>query len=972
MAEQKKTSTRGTPTKYKGIFKWGDKYVVRARATHQATKKEIEKESILEPGSTLSEARKEQAKLKKQLQKESLSDSHLIKPRRTNPLCKRCPLHKKSKTVCCEGAGPKTADIWMWGEALGANEEEKGRPFIGDAGFKLNYCLARAGLKRKEVRLENTVRCRPPGNKNPTVKQITACYGYTLYDLLKHKPKVVVALGSIAYKTLTGQIETNKKGEQKVKLSTRTVSDWRGFYEQVTISHSRKKKGKKRKTISHTFWLVPTNHPSACLHNWELDDLLVFDLSIAKDLAAGKEPLKKPDTKVHVVKDFAQAKQLIARLKKLMRFVFDLETTGLSPHTSKIMCFGFCWKAGEAWVLPWHTRGPTPFWKPHERRVLVELLTELFEDASVMGQNLKFDLKHIRKLTGLTDFDIAFDTLIAAANVDENKPKGLTFLCQWHLNWTKYDAAMDPWKTEEGKHKVFKTWEVPDQLLWRYCGIDCDGTFQVRKKLIPLLKKEKTVKPYKNHMGLIHPLMDAEYRGIQGDRDRLLYMSKQFRGDSAKIVKRLRKKADKLLGEVRDKKGKIVIFNPNSHQQLGNLLLAAGADLKKKTKGGGVATDKFVLGALSLKKTKAGTIARDVVKLRKLEGYITKNLDGTDGDGGFIQHMESGDRFHPNYNIHIARTGRQSADDPPVQTLPRTGAVRTILVPDSPDHIILSADYEKIELCVLSWLSNEWIMINELLTGVDLHTRMAVVSRLMREPTDKEWKKIAPLIEKDERSVAKGVNFGIPYGRGAYAIAEANPEVFPLNMPMKDRTQKVQRVIDAYFSKYQMISEFREQQVELAESQGFIRSALYGRKRRLKGVDWFNSKYGLRTDKRDFDLSHLHREAYNFQVQGIAGDKMTAATKRVYEAIKRERIPGLRIILTLHDQLVFSCLRKHSEEAQHLIVTNMRDKLPKQGRFKYEMPLKVECLEQRCFGEEYQTEEEKEEYQGYLDERQAA
>jgi DNA polymerase-1 len=580
---------------------------------------------------------------------------------------------------------------------------------------------------------------------------------------------VIVALGSIAYKTLTGQVETNKKGEQKIKLGTRTVKAWRGFYEEITLSWT----SKKGKTKKHTVWLVPTFHPAACLHNWELDDLLVFDLSIAKDLVAGKQPLKKPTTKVRVVKDFAGAKSLIALLKQQQRFAFDLETTGLSPHSAKIMCFGFCFEKGEAWILPWHTRGPTERWTPKEQRILVRLLTDLFETSSLVGQNIKFDLKHIRKLTGITDFNISFDTMIAQANIDENKSKGLTFLCQWYLRWTKYDAAMDKWKGKGGKRGFFKTWEVPDHMLWEYCGYDCDGNWSVREKQIPLLKKEKTVGPYKNHMGLIHPLMDAEYRGIQGDKDRLLYMSKQFRAESKKIVKKLRKKADKHLGEVRDKKGVIIIFNPNSPVQLANLLKAVGATLTRKTPAGNASTNKFVLEALSLQKTKAGTIARDIRKLRKLEGYITKNLDGTDGDEGFIQHMEDGDRFHPNYNIHIARTGRQSADDPPVQTLPRTGAIRTILVPDTPDHVILSADYEKVELCVLSWLANEEIMINELASDVDLHTRMAVVARLMREPTDEEWERIAPLIGKDERSVAKGANFGIPYGRGAYAIAEA-------------------------------------------------------------------------------------------------------------------------------------------------------------------------------------------------------
>lgn len=954
-----KPAKKWLPTKYQGISECGDTYVVRARATVDG--KEIEKQRVLDPGTSLEDALVEKKCLRAELIGEPVQ---VIKPRKPNPTCQLCNLHKTSQTVCCLGSGPKSAKTMLVGEALGVNEAEKGKPFCGDAGWKLNYCLKRAGLNRKELRIENTCRCKPPGNKNPTIQQISACYGYLLRDILVNKPKVVVALGSIAFKTLTGQIEINKKGEQKVKLGARSVSDWRGFYEQVTLSWT----SKKGKIYNHTFWLVPTFHPAACLHDWQKDDLLVFDLLLAKELAAGKQPLKEPDTKVYVVKDFVEAKHLIARLKRQARFVFDLETTGLSPHDSKIMCFGFCFKEGEAWILPWHTRGPTPFWRLQERRELVELLTQLFEQASLIGQNLKFDLKHIRKLLGLTDFNINFDTMIAHHNIDENKLHGLTFLCQWFLRWTKYDAAMDQWKVKAGKKTIFKTWEVPDQMLWKYCGYDCDGPFRLRKIFLPLLKKEGTVKAYKNHMGLVHPLMDAEYRGIQCDKHRLLYLSSKFRKEADTAIKKLRKRADKYLGEVRDSKGKPVIFNPESPKQLANLLEAAGAKLSKKTKGKtGFSTDKSVLEALSLEKTPAGTIARDMVTLRKVSGYIGKNLDGKDGDEGFIQYLEGG-RFHPSYNIHIPRTGRQSANDPPVQTIPRTGAIRSFLVPDSPDHVILSADYEKIELFVLSWLSNEWIMINELLTGVDLHTRMAVVSRLMREPTNKEWEQIAPLIGKDERSVAKGVNFGIPYGRGAYAIAEANPEVFPLNMPMRDRTNKVQRVIDAYFDKYQLIAEFRERQVELVEKQGHLRNVTIGRKRRFAGgLNWFNSRYGMMTGKRDMDLGHLYREVYNFQVQSIAGDKMTRATKRVYEGIKRESIPGLRIILTLHDQLVFSCQKDYADEASVLIIGWMRDKLPKGGDFQYEVPLKVECLQQRCFGEEYQSLEEKEEYQGYLE-----
>lgn len=848
-------------------------------------------------------------------------------------------------------------------EAVGVEAQHKGKLFVGDAGWKLNYLLKRSGLNRKELRIESAVKCRPPGNGKPSVKHISACYGYLLRTLLKNKPKVVVCLGSVAYQTLLGEVVTQKNGHQSVKKDTKTVSKWRGFYNKHTISWTTK----KGKTLSHTFWVVPTHSPNVCLRDWEKDDLVTFDLRIAKQLAADKEPLKSPTTKITVADTFEKALALISRLERLENgFVFDLETTGLSPHTSQLMCAGFCFDDDESHILPWMVQGKKYFWTPQQRRILIGRLTDLFLKAKLIGQNLKFDCKHIRKLTGIVDFNVVFDTMIAHANVDENKPHNLTFQSQWFLRWKKYDAAMDEYKETVGKKTIFRTWDVPNRLLWSYCGYDCNATWLIKKKLVKLLKKEKVVGPFKGHMGLINPLADAEYRGLQCDKERLLYLSQYYRKQSDKILVKLRKQATKLFGTVRDKKGNIVIFNPNSHVQLATLLEAAGADLRKKTKGGNRSTDKFVLEALSTKKTRAGRIAKAVIDRRKFEGYITKNLDGTESDGAFLQFLESNDRFHPNFNIHIARTGRLSADDPPVQTLPRTGAIRSIIIPDTPDHVILSADYEKVELCVLAWLSNEWIMINELLTGVDLHTRMAVVARLMREPTDAEWKELAPLITKDERSVAKGANFGIPYGRGAYAIAEANPDSFPIDMPMKERQALVQRVIDAYFEKYRKIAAFRRRKVALAEQNGELVSALFHRKRRLPGIAWFLSQYGLRTDNRDYGLSHLHREAYNFEVQAIAGDVMTRATKRVYDGIRRSRFPGLRIILTLHDQLVFSCHKCCSDEASEKIVEWMADVLPKGGRHKYEMPLRVECLKQRCFGEEYQSKEEKEEYEGYL------
>ena len=225
----------------------------------------------------------------------------------------------------------------------------------------------------------------------------------------------------------------------------------------------------------------------------------------------------------------------------------------------------------------------------------------------------------------------------------------------------------------------------------------------------------------------------------------------------------------------------------------------------------------------------------------------------------------------------------------------------------------------------------------------------------MRDPTDEELKKKAPLITQDERAVmGKGVNFGIPYGRGAGAIADAGPDAFPAGMDQYERKAQVQRAIDAYFEKYKGIARYRERQVERMEANGQLRTYLFGRLRRLTGVRWFDSKWGLETDKRALDRSHMEREAMNFEIQSIASMILNWKTRVVYDAIQEAGIPGLRIIMTLHDALIFSCHKDHTDKAIVLIKRCMEMRLNKDKCHKYAVPLRVEALVSREWGEEYQ------------------
>lgn len=841
--------------------------------------------------------------------------------------------------MCCPSTGPEQADLLLVGEALGANEEEAGRPFVGDAGRKLTYALHRADIDRKSCRIGNACRCRPPRNRKPKKVELVACYPYLLMDILRGKPKAIVALGATAISQLLPG--------PKVK-----VDEWRGFPSRQSFRYESQRTGK---VYEHECWVIPTFHPSACLHKWELDDLLIHDLRLAADYAAGREVLTYPDTRVNVARTFDQAMQLLRRLRQAASFVVDVELgkarpedNAFSPFEAKLLCVGFCLKPGEAHVLPLLRQHCQAMWKPDEYRQIVAGLTDVLSEARLEGQNLKFDLKHLRRLTGIVDFNVRFDTMLASHVINENRPHNLTFLCQWYLRWQKYDAAMTPYKAQGYQ-------AAPDEVLWRYNGYDVDGTKRLIAPLQHELEEQKLRAIFKTELDLTLPLADVEYRGVHADRSRIIQLGLEYRRQQDAAKRKLDKIALKLLGPERGSH-----FNANAPKQLVDLLQAAGAKLRRTTKSGATSADKHVMAALAVHENRAGRVAKAVRELRKTTKYISTYLDGRDGAGGFLGFVAAKDRLHPNYNVANARTGRLSSDDPPVQTLPRTGGMRGIIIPDDPvNHLFLSADYEKIELCVMAYRANDEVMCPELISGVDLHRRMAITAfRLHRDPTDEEFAKLAPLVTAQERGLAKQVNFGVPYGRGSQAIVRSYPENFPVDMPREKRLRLVDRIIAAYFEKYWGVRDYLEAQIELAHKRHYLRTYTLGRKRRFTGLDWYQSKWGLKCSHSELDVHHIENEARNCEIQSIASDTLSRATRRCYDQIRQARIPGLRMVITLHDQIIFNCDRRYIEESEALIRGAMETRLPADARHRFEMPLRVEIHRQKVWGVDWQTGED--------------
>ena len=133
--------------------------------------------------------------------------------------CRRCPLHETTSYVCVWGRGSKYADVMLVGEAPGADEERLGKPFVGQAGQILDGCLDKAGLNRAEVYISNAVKCRPPGNRDPTKEELGACIRYLLEEIQTVKPKVIVCVGRWRQHPWGRERENTKKLEHHLANS---------------------------------------------------------------------------------------------------------------------------------------------------------------------------------------------------------------------------------------------------------------------------------------------------------------------------------------------------------------------------------------------------------------------------------------------------------------------------------------------------------------------------------------------------------------------------------------------------------------------------------------------------------------------------------------------------------------------------------------------------------------------------------
>lgn len=572
-------------------------------------------------------------------------------------------------------------------------------------------------------------------------------------------------------------------------------------------------------------------------------------------------------------------KVLVNNLLKQKAVCFDTETTSLNELEAELVGMSFSYKKGLAYYIPLsEDKG--------EVLQTLEIFRPFFEkeDLLKIAHNLKFDYK-ILKQYDITVKGAMFDTMIAHYLLNPDGRHGMDYLSEVYLNYKP--VSIETIIGKKGKNQgTFRDADLRTQT--DYAAEDADITFQLYELFAPQLKKENLEDLFFNiEMPLMEVLAKMELSGISLDEKWLAQESIDLEND----LRQLETTIFEISGEE---------FNMNSPKQLGEILFEKmQLDPKaKKTKTGQYATSEDVLQKLSSK--------HEIIK-HILEYRTYQKLKSTYVDALPSQIDKQDSRVHTNFSQTTAATGRLASVNPNLQNIPirtlRGQQIRGAFVSGEGKKII-SADYSQIELRLIAEISGEDNMIKAFQDGEDIHASTA--AKLFKIPLEE--------VSKTQRSQAKTVNFGIIYGQGAFALAEQTG---------LSRTEAKQ-MIEAYFETYPKLKEYMAEQVSKARQIGYVETIL-GRKRHLKDIN--SNNFVVR--------GHAERNAVNAPVQGSAADVVKLAMIKIDKELEAQQLKT-KMLLQVHDELVFEAPIDEIETASKLIKTEMERALETQ------VPLLVE------------------------------
>lgn len=802
--------------------------------------------------------------------------------------CLKCGLYANCQSGKMPGEGSEAPLVLFVGEAPGETEDRYNRPFIGKTGQLLRSTLEDLNFDLTTVRFTNAVRCRPPNNRTPTVRETNYCKGYLDEEIALYKPKVIVLLGNAPLKAVL-----NEKG----------ITAWNG-----TVI--------KRGEVTY----IPAFHPSFIIRQGiqgeSLDNWLI---ALMNAKAASEGTVTAIDYTITIPETLQELDEHIDRLIAIhlrtgINIAYDVETRWLHPERDGNVITLFSLAVGdEAVVVPLYHR--ESWFKDCADEVLARL-NFVLRSYPVTGHHVRYDQKVTRVLLGI-DFVPAGDTMNISRLLRANeKSHGLKRLAAIELNMYDYDKEVDDYKKAHPEADPKKEGGdfglVPLSLLLSYCGLDTIACSLIEQKLLPQLTTAQSVLYHQ----LIQPASDTlgrmEENGIFVDRVLAKRYTTIYKAARERYYRELATDPDVAWYiEHKLKENKKFKFNPASDFQMRDIIFGA-KDYKP----------------LHYTETGLPSVSWDSIKEYKdkepffptfrmwnlMNDMLSKYLEPPVNGEWFFG---ADDRCRVNYNLGGASSGRLSSSDPTnLQNIPTMEKEYGTLLMYKPikniftasswavaptgrkpadpewkplhpykDHPfpvsrgrLVNIDYNGQELRVMASIANVPGMIQAFNDDRDIHS--FVTALLFHIPELKVKKEYNHL-----RYRAKWVNWTLLFGGDEYTLYN----LYGLGL------EEAKELMKAYYAAFPEVLEFQKTTKRFIAQNGYVESVM-GRRLKLHYTTPEDRK------KRPTYYAKDMRTGINFPIQGPASDLLQLAMRIIQDKLIKENYRAV-LVNTVHDSL---------------------------------------------------------------------
>ena len=589
----------------------------------------------------------------------------------------------------------------------------------------------------------------------------------------------------------------------------------------------------------------------------------------------------------YLIENLEQIDNWITEAEELGEVAVDTETNSLDPHQADLVGVSLSSKIGKACYIPIGHKSN----KCIEKDLVLKKLKPLLEDPSIkkIGQNIKFDFivffKHGINMTSMED------TMLMSYVLDAGKNRhNMDTLSEIHLNH-KTISFKDLVGT--GKKEINFS-EVDVEKAKDYAAEDADITFRLYKKFQKSLKDEKMINIYEIfEKPLLKILAFMEIEGVKIDNKFLKSLSTKFEKKIIKIQNEVFKISKKE-------------FNIASPKQLGEILYN---DLKiadlKKTKKGSFATSASVLEDLAFKGHKFPQLVLDWRQVSKLKNTYSDSLP---------EHINPNtQRVHTSFLLAATTTGRLASSDPNLQNIPIKSEdgkdIRKAFIAKK-DHVLISADYNQIEMRILADLADVKGLKKAFKNNEDIHSLTA--SQIFNVDIKK--------VNQDQRRKAKAINFGIIYGISQYGLAKQ------INVT----NHEAEEFLNAYFLKFPEIKIYMDRTIKFCRKSGFVNN-IFGRRSHFININ--DKNYNIR--------NFQERAAINAPIQGSAAEIMRLAMIRLNKKLSDQKNQKTKMLLQIHDELIFETPKEEAKRISKIIIDEMSS-VVKSEQHSFSIPLTVD------------------------------